>query len=62
MSIVTNATIMREYFKTGHVFGTHSEVFKLDRFATEFATYITTGTVPPGFGKHRDSSFDGPTQ
>jgi len=62
MSIVTNATIMREYFKTGHVFGTHSEVFKLDRFAHEYASYVTTGTVPPGFGKHRDPAYDRPNQ
>ncbi|MFJ4288016.1 hypothetical protein ACIPY0_20435 [Paenarthrobacter nicotinovorans] len=60
MSIVTNATIMREYFKTGHVFGTHSEVFKLEDFAAEYTGYVNTGHVPAGFGKHRDHSYDSP--
>ena len=53
MSIVTNAHIMSEFFKTGHVFGTHSEVFKLEKFAAEYTHYATTGHIPEGFGKHR---------
>ena len=53
MSIVTNANIMAEYFKTGHVFGSHSDTFKLERFAAEYAHYTTVGHIPEGFGKHR---------
>ena len=53
MSIVTNANIMAEYFKTGHVFGNHSEVFKLERFAAEYAHYATVGHIPDRNGKHR---------
>ncbi|MFI2563052.1 hypothetical protein [Paenarthrobacter sp. NPDC018779] len=51
--MITNAHIMSEYFKTGHVFGRHSTPFKLENFADEYKGYITQGTIHPGTGKHR---------
>lgn len=59
---IDNATIIREYFKTGETFGRRSRLFTLHHFAAEYTGYINTGHVPAGFGKHRDHSYDRPTQ
>lgn len=59
---VDNATIIREFFKTGEKFGKHSALFLLTHFAAEYTNYVSTGHVPAGFGKHRNHNYDRPAQ
>jgi hypothetical protein len=50
---VTNATIMREYFKTGVKPGKRSKVFGLVDFANEYSSYVTHGHIQERNGRHR---------
>lgn len=50
---VTNANIMREYFKTGIKPGKRSKVFGLVDFANEYSSYVAHGHIPERNGKHR---------
>ena len=50
---VTNATIMREYFKTGSTVARHSKLFSLADFANEYSSYVAHGHIPERNGRHR---------
>lgn len=50
---VTNANIMREYFKTGIKPGKRSKVFSLVDFANEYSSYVAHGHIAERNGKHR---------
>jgi len=42
---VSNANIMREYFKTGSTVAKHAKLFSLVDFAKEYSTYVSTGHI-----------------
>ena len=50
---VSNANIMREYFKTGSTVARHSKLFSLVDFANEYSSYVAVGHIPERNGRHR---------